>query len=68
MKELDGVDKMMIGIISCFLAILLFALFVSPYFEARTFNKYKSKDQPTATYTDALNTELRVVAGGGHVD
>ena len=45
------------------LFVVLFILFLiacPPYFEMRTFNKFKSDEQPSATYLDALFSELRI--------
>ena len=65
MSKLDATDKFAISIIVLFISLMLFGLFGVPCYEAQTFNKYKSDDQPTATYKDALCTEMVVVAGGG---
>ena len=69
MRELDGVDVIMAMLIIFIVSLMMFGLFLAPHYEAKTFNKYKSVEQPTATYMDALNTKMVVVAGGGaHVD
>ncbi len=65
MKKVDSIDIAvgMFGLLG--ICLMLFCIFVAPHYEAQTFNKYKSDNQPMATYKDALCTEMVVVAGGG---
>jgi len=42
------------------IVILLVMIFVQPYFEAKSFNKFRDPDTPPATYWDAMFSELRV--------
>jgi len=41
------------------IAVMAFSLYC-PYREMKTFNKYKSANQPEATYMDALCSKLRI--------
>ncbi len=52
-------NKTMIGCIIIILVVIGIAL-CQPAFEARTYNKFKGKDQPNATYLDALVSRLRI--------
>lgn len=54
-KENTSLLVIVIGIIALFLAALS-----QPYFEARTFNKFRTEGQTKATYMDAFFAELRV--------
>ena len=42
------------------IVFLVVAMLVQPYFEMRTYNKFKSADKPEATYWDAMFAELRI--------
>ena len=43
-----------------FLAVVFLVLWIQPYNEARTFNKFNGTNQPKATIIDAIFARLRV--------
>lgn len=51
-------EKLVILFCVCTWALCLAIMFVQPYFEAKTFNKFS---KTKATYWDALVSDLRVV-------
>jgi len=53
-------EKFAVAAIVTVVLIAVFAIFLPPYMEMKTFNKFKSESQPSATYWDAVCSELRV--------
>ena len=53
-------EKWAVAMIITVSVIVGFVIFLPPYMEMKTFNKFKSEDQPKATYWDAVCSELRV--------
>lgn len=52
-----------VTILSVILTIIVLAvLAIQPYYEAKTFNKYRKQGEPEATYWDAMFSNLRVNA------
>jgi len=64
-KKLDKEYGALIGLalaFGFFVFIIFMISLVQCYFEARTYNKFKSADSPEATVIDAFFSELRVEA------
>ena len=60
-KEAEWKEARIWILIVVAILVLLFVPFVlQPYFEAKTFNKFKKPEQQEATYWDALFSNLRV--------
>jgi hypothetical protein len=57
----SGDDAVAYTLLTIFGVILLVWVFVLPYFEARTFNKFS---KTKATYFDAVVSDLRVIPDG----
>ena len=41
---------------------LLCGIIAQPYFEAKTYNKFRKPDQPQASYWDAMWGDLRITS------
>jgi hypothetical protein len=53
-------EKLMLAIVALIFVVMLTVAAFLPHWEAKAFNKFKSPDQPKATYWDAVCCELRV--------
>lgn len=51
-----------VWLVSICVGIALALLIMQPYFEAKTYNKFREPDQPQATYWDAVWADLRVTS------
>ena len=59
-NKLSGHDIFVLLSILTVVAVILALAILPPMMEASTFNKFKSQNQPEATFWDAVFSELRV--------
>ena len=56
------VENILVGLVAIAVVLVILVLPLQPYFEMKSFNKFRPEGTPKATYWDALWADLRVTS------